>query len=275
MTDEMSHYLSGKKLYGDDFSQAEIEKWFSDESEGYSSLGAKNTATYSYAYHQLNKFHAFRFLDSRCFDLALGLGSAYGCEFDPIAHAIKRIIIIDPSCEFSTDHGILGVPDVPTSYLKPKSNGDIDFPSCHFDLITSLGVMHHIPNVSHVLNECYRCIKPNGVMLLHEPVTSMGDWRHPRVGLTKRERGIPRDILDQIISDAGFAVVRRAYCNFPVVPKIVGRFGVSAYNNRCLTTIDACLSGMFSWNMKYHRTTFFSKLAPAGIFYILTKLAPI
>lgn len=268
MIDEFTRYLSGEKLYGDDFSPEEIYKWYADEAEGYAGLGAKDAARYSYGYHQLNQVHAFRCVRKRHFDKALGIGSAYGDEFKPIARSIQHITILDPSDAFSNTNEILGVP---CAYKKPSPNGDISFESNYFDLITSLGVMHHIPNVSHVLNECYRCLNKNGVMLLREPITSMGDWRRPRAGLTKRERGIPLHLLDRIIKDAGFVVMRRSLCIYPPLPKMANKLGISTYNNVILTIADALISRAFSWNIKYHRTKFFEKLAPASAYYVLTK----
>ena len=268
MIDEFARYLSGDKLYGDDFTQEEIDEWFADEAEGYAGLGAKDKARYSYVYHQLNQVHAFRFLKKRRFDKALGIGSAYGDEFRPIARNIRQITILDPSDAFAGVKDILGVP---CAFEKPNPNGDLAFEGNSFDLITSLGVMHHIPNVTHVLNECYRCLNKNGIMLLREPITSMGDWRKPRIGLTKHERGIPLQLLDRIIEHAGFAKARRSLCDYPLLPRIASTFGIAAYNSVILTVADALLSQAFSSNIKYHRTKFFEKLAPASVYYVLTK----
>lgn len=269
MTDEFTvSYLSGENLYGDDFTIEEIYKWFADEAEGYANLGAKEKSTYSYGYNQLNKFHAFTFIQAKCFNNALGIGSAYGDEFKPIARNINRIFILDPSDAFSDVKKIL---DTLCEYHKPSVNGDIAFESNYFDLITSLGVMHHIPNVSHVIRECYRCLSKGGIMILREPIYSMGDWREPRTGLTKRERGIPLRILDDMIGSVGFKTVRRSFCNFPLIMKLATKFGVAAYNNVPLTMADALLSHAFSWNIKYHRTRFYEKFAPASVYYVLEK----
>ncbi len=49
MKNDISIYLSGAKLYGDDFTIDEIEEWFADEAEGSANLGAKKetlTATF-------------------------------------------------------------------------------------------------------------------------------------------------------------------------------------------------------------------------------------
>jgi SAM-dependent methyltransferase len=268
MNNEFSRYFSGDRLYGDDFSVEEIHEWFSDEAEGYANIGSKDIAQYSYGYHQLNRYHGFKFLAGRYFDNALGIGSAYGDEFEPIVKQISRLTILEPSDAFTDSKKKLAVP---CSYQKPNPSGDMEFESNCFDLISCLGVLHHIPNVSHVLKECNRCLSKGGMMLLREPITSMGDWRKSRAGLTKRERGIPLHILDQIINKAGFTTMNRRLCNFPVVPKIANKIGVAAYNNIALTVADSLLSQTFSWNVKYHRTNFFKKLAPASAYYVLTK----
>ena len=255
-------------LYGDDFTIEEIKEWFADEAEGYANLGAKVKEKYSYGYHKLNEFHAFRYLKERRFNNVLGIGSAYGDEFKPIANSVQKITILDPSDAFSDVKEIFGIS---CTYQKPNLNGNIEFKSNYFDLITSLGVMHHIPNVSHVLKECYRCLDRNGVMLLREPITSMGDWRKPRIGLTKHERGIPLRLLDQILRNSGFTKLRKSLCIFPVIPKVASKFGVTTYNSMPIVVVDALLSRAFSWNIKYHRTRFFEKLSPASVYYVLTK----
>lgn len=273
MTDEYTRYLSGEKLYGDDFTIEEIREWFADEGEGYANqrypnLGAEDNGRYWYYYHQLNQLSAFRFLRGKRFDNALMIGSAYCGEFKPIARNIGKITILNPSDAFSDVKGILGIP---CEYQKANSNGDLAFESNYFDLITSLGVMHHIPNVRHVLTECYRCLSVNGIMLLREPITSMGDWRKPRAGLTRRERGIPLQLLDEIVENAGFKTIRRSLFYFPLIPKVANKFGIAAYNNVALTMADALLSQAFSWNIKYHRTRFFEYCAPKWAYYVLKK----
>jgi len=197
------------------------------------------------------------------------------CYFRPkitvVSSRIKdldSIIIMDPSSAFNTRREIFGVP---CKYSKPSPSGQIPFSADSFDLIMSLGVLHHIPNVSYVISECYRCLSESGVMLVREPIVSMGDWRYPRPGLTKRERGIPIKVFDSIISNIGFNVQHKSLCVFPLIPKLANKFGIHAYNNRILTLIDAFLSKLFSWNTKYHRTSYVEKIGPASVFYVLSK----
>src|SRR5438132_1463508 len=96
----LNQYLSGKKLWGDDFNLREIAAWYEDEKDGYANLGAKEKVRYRYAYHALNKRHGYRYLPNRQFNNVLGFGSAYGDEFLPILPRIRSLTITDPSESF-------------------------------------------------------------------------------------------------------------------------------------------------------------------------------
>tara|TARA_R110002096_G_scaffold418286_2_gene622282 strand:+ start:807 stop:1616 length:810 start_codon:yes stop_codon:yes gene_type:complete len=268
MSENMSKYFLGKELYGDEFSLEEIEDWYEDEAEGYANLGASDKAKYKYIYDELNKWHGFKYILKKNFNEVLGVGSAYGHEFEPIINRIDKITILDPSESFSNATEILGSP---CKYVKPNADGNMPFDDYQFDLITSLGVMHHIPNVSHVMSECYRCLNKGGVMLLREPIISMGDWTKPRKGLTRRERGIPINIIGRIVRDIGFDIKHESLCFFPLVMMLSNKVGVAAYDNYIVTMADALLSRVFSWNIKYHRTKFHEKFAPTSIYYVLEK----
>ena len=263
-----SIYLQGKKLFGDDFAIAKIEEWFEDEKEGYAELGAKTMKKYKYVYHELNAYHGFRHLKQIRIKKALGLGSAYGDEFFPIVDKISDLTILDPSDSFSDVKEIKGVS---SRYVKPNVTGDMPFESGQFDLITSFGVLHHIPNVSHVLKESYRCLSKGGTMLIREPIISMGDWSKPRVGLTKRERGIPLNIFKQIIIDSGFGIEKFSTCIFPAIPILLNKLSLSAYNSKLATRIDSLLCKLFFKNYRYHATKATEKLRPVAAFFVLTK----
>lgn len=158
----MNKYLNGDKLFGDDFNISQILEWYKDEEEGYSNLGAKDKDCYTYGYHALNKSHGFDFLSSDNFQNVLGFGSAYGDEFTPILNQIQQITILEPSDVFKNT----SIRGIPVKYVKPSPDGSIPFENNTFDLITCFGVLHHIPNVSKVLSELYRVLKPNGYLLV-------------------------------------------------------------------------------------------------------------
>jgi len=259
--------LRGEALYGDDFDSELIAAWHDDEMEGYSLLGAGNAASYRYVYHALNTRHGFRHLPAGGFESVLGFGSAYGEEFAPLAGRIARLTIVDPSDAFPSTrvHGI------PTEYVKPAEDGTLPFPDASFDLVTCLGVLHHIPNVTYVVGELARCLSPAGHFLIREPVVSLGDWREPRRGLTRRERGIPLWILRRIHEAAGLSVVHEALCMFPLVPRFWRLFGRAAYNAPTAAALDDCLARLFAWNLRYHRVRPWEKLCPTNVFSVLQK----
>lgn len=108
-------------------------------------------------------------------------------------------------------------------------------------------------------------------MLVREPITSMGDWRRPRIGMTKRERGIPVKVFHEIIAKTRFRIRHRTFCVFPVVTKLASKAGVAAFNSRVLTTLDSMTSFAFSWNDRYHRTRWFQKFGPQSACFVLEK----
>jgi len=264
---DLDLYFAGDKLYGDDFSLSQIREWYDDEKEAYANLGAKDAVHYTYVYHALNALHGFKYLPVNSFSHALGLGSAYGDEFAPLADRVKRVTILEPSDAFNSEV----VHDIPARYIKPAVDGTLPFPDQTFDLITCLGVLHHIPNITYVVHELYRCLRPGGFALVREPMISMGDWRYPRYGLTKRERGIPLALFRALLEEAGFRVVNESLCVFPLMPKLWQITGKAAYNSRLATLIDKYLSRMFAWNLQYHATSFPKKLRPTSVYYVLTR----
>ncbi len=115
----MDEYLSGRRLYGDDFSADQISAWYVDEVEGYASLGSADSSQYRYVYHALNWYHAFRFKGLPECTKVLGFGSAYGDELLPILGSTNELTIIDPSDAFYSEkvHG------VSCRYIKPVPSG--------------------------------------------------------------------------------------------------------------------------------------------------------
>ncbi|MGE0803769.1 MAG: class I SAM-dependent methyltransferase [Lautropia sp.] len=269
-TESLDRYFAGQALYGDDFDGARIAAWYEDEREGYADLGARNAQTYRYAAHELNRRHVFRHLPPRRFANVLGVGSAYGDEFVPIADRIDALTIVDPSAAFArpTVHGI------PARYVKPEPSGNLPFDSATFDLITCFGVLHHIPNVSKSVNEMARVLRPGGRLALREPIVSMGDWRTPRPGLTRRERGIPLHILRSIVSAAGLTVRHQSVCTFPLTVAVYARLRRDLFNSPLGTRLDDWLSRAFRWNGHYHATSAWQRIRPAVGVLILEKPQP-
>ena len=203
-------YFSGQRLWGDDFADEAIKEWFEAEREGYALIGSDGhvAGQGSYGHHLVNTRYGFRFLPGGRIGTVLGIGSTFGHEFQPIADRIDDLTIVEPSSLRETH-----VNGVPIRYVEPASSGDLPFDDRSFDLVTGFGVLHHIPNVSHVIAEVGRVTKRGGWFLSREPIISLGDWGRPRRGLTKNERGIPRHLYLKALQDAGFEVVSASPCS--------------------------------------------------------------
>lgn len=263
----ISDYLSGRRLYGDDFSEDAIQAWFEDEKEGFADLGAKNQTSYCYEYHGLNLLHGFRYLPTKTYRHTLSVGGAYGEELRPFLRNIQTITILEPSGAFVTE----SLDGVPVKYAKPHPSGIMPFKDETFDLATCFGCLHHIPNVGNVLRELYRCIKAGGFALIREPIISMGDWRRPRRGLTKHERGIPLPVFRTLIANAGFSIEKESLCGFPLTSRLGGILEAHFYNSRMTVRIDRFFARMFVWNYRYHPISFFQKFTPTVAAYVLKK----
>ena len=264
---DIDSFLRGERLYGDDMSEAEIVAWYADESEGYANLGASDSEGYRYVYHALNWWHAYRKIIIESGARVMGFGSAYGEELLPVLGLTRELTIIDPSDAFVRD----SVHGVPCTYVKPQVSGELPFDTGTFDLITVFGVLHHVPNVTTVVRELARVVRPQGLFLLREPIVSMGDWRQPRSGLTRHERGIPLVLLRRIVEDAGFTIESQQLCVFPPLNRIMGWLGIATYNSRLLTVLDAWLSKLFSWKVCYHAVNSWQKIRPSSVFLVLRR----
>ncbi|RIA08215.1 methyltransferase family protein [Flavobacteriaceae bacterium MAR_2010_72] len=270
----MEDYFKGEKLYGDDFSLDKITEWYKEEEEGYSKLESRELELLDkgiYLYENINRIHGFKYLNkNKTYKNVLGIGSATGHEFLPIIDKIENLYILEPSDKLQGQK----IKDKRINYVKPEINGDLVFEDNFFDLVTSFGVLHHIPNASHVIKEINRVMNNNGVFLLREPIVSMGDWRQPRYGLTKNERGLPLQFLEKSINDLSFKIIRKNYCF--TMSSFFSRFTQNIlskpiYAYKAYVIFDKYLSYMLKWNVKYHTENKFKRLYPQSVFLVLEK----
>ena len=265
--DDINRYFSGKELYGDNFSNDEIARWYADEAEAYAQLGSMERQSYQYSYHEWNQQHGYRYLDDgNIIDHVMAFGSAYGDELKPIVERVNRITMIDSSDAFHTTE----ISGKPVRYVKPTVEGNLSLDTGSVDLVTCFGVLHHIPNVTNVLKEIARTLKPGAKMLLREPIVSMGDWRLPRAGLTKRERGIPLHLLKSACVNANLSIDHATLCGFSLTPKISSVLRLDPYNSKLITKLDRLACKVMARNVRYHSTTLLGRIRPTCVFLVLT-----
>ena len=273
-TERVRRALAGLELYGDNFDQSEIDLWFEDEREGYYNLygagseGHKGqTSEDVYEYQALAERHSLRWLPQGTFRHALGIGSAHGAELAPILGRSLQVTVLEPSAAFASK----SIDGKPVTYLHPSATGIMPFEDESFDLIVCFSVLHHIPNVSTVIREMYRVLNPGGIALLREPTCSMGDWRQPRIGLTKRERGIPLSVFRSMIADAKFTVQKESRCSFSVLARLQRFIKKPIWTRPSVVMVDELLCRLPIWSRAYHAQSIRQKLRPTAVAFVLKK----
>ena len=264
----LKEYYSGQKLFGDDFSLEEIREWYGlEENACYEVFdqGRKRMPNNDYLHWQ----HGYRWALAGRTNLGkvLGLGSGNGEEFRPLRRWIEHLYIVESAEGYFRN-------DMTTTYAKAQVDGSLDFSAGFFDTSVNIAVLHHIPNVSHVLSEIFRVLKPGGICLVKEPITTLGAWHRPRKGgLCPCERGFPRVLLDEMLQRAGFEIIHKTFFEFPPLRHVRDRGGIDTYNSKFWTGLDRLCCKLTDWNYRYHRVNWFQKFAPSYVFLVLRKPA--
>jgi len=264
--ESLKKYYDGHKLWGDDFGADEIREWYQLEENACFNIydqGRRRMPNNDYLHWQ----NGYRWaLNGRStLGKVLGIGSGNGEEFRPVRKWIEHLYIVESADGYFQN-------DAATTYVKAQVDGSLNFADNFFDTSVNIAVLHHIPNVSHVLRELFRVLKPGGICLVKEPITTLGSLHLPRKnGLCPCERGFPRNLLDTMASQAGFEIVRKNYFEFPPLRHVRDRGGIDTYNSKFWTGLDRLCCKLTDWNYRYHRHGWFQKLAPSYVFLILKK----
>lgn len=259
-------HFDGSSLFGEDLTEDEVVEWFSDEAEAYHTLYA-GKPTYQYEYDELNRIHGFSQVPTQSFSSVLGLGSAFGHELLPLMGHTDSFTIVESSRAYR-EGSPLGDN---VTWLDARPDGHIQTANSVHDLAVCLGVLHHIPNVSSVIQELARVVRPGGYILLREPIISMGDFNKPRAGLTPHERGIPIDLLRLWCRGAGLEIVRETMCFFTPIARLAGHLFARPYNHKSVVYIDRWTSRLSRRLYKYHATSALDRIRPTAVFMVLRR----
>jgi SAM-dependent methyltransferase len=261
--------LRGEDLYGDDFTADQVEQWFRDEAEAYFAMSGETQHPARYGYRELNHQALLRYISTkRRFRHALGFGSGYGTELAPLTDRIERLTIVESSGGYGRDPALV----MPTTVVGAQPSGNLTLGDGTVDLVTCFNVLHHIPNVSHVLGEFARVLSSGGLLLLREPVTTLGgNWgTRQRPGLTIHERGIPPSYLRHQLKAHGFVIDRGTFAIFPPILKL-WKLGPAPYNSRFLTSLDRLLCRVLAPRWRYHAVNRWQKVRPTEIAILATR----
>jgi len=218
----------------------------------------------NYGYGELNRQSLLRHIPAtRRFRSALGFGSGYGTELVPLVGRIDRLTLVEAGEGYGLDPALT----MPTTVLAARARGDLPLCDGAVDLVTCFGVLMYIPNVSHVLDEFARVLEPGGVLLLREPVTSLGGaWGRPLAGsqLSPRARGVPCAYFREQLPARGFAIEHETLIGFPPIVALWSH-GVVPYRSRIATSLDLVICRLLAPRLRYHAVTRWQKIRPTGI----------
>ncbi len=153
-----------------------------------------------------------------------------------------------------------------------QESGVLAVESMSVDLVVALSVLRHIPNVSFVLSEFARVLRPGGFAVVREPCSSMGDRSAPR-SATPNERGIP---MRWLLNAAGRAGLEPARPPLPILvyalSLTIRRMGLGwMLNTTAYYWTDVAISWTSKFNDDYFRNSLWKKFAPSAYFYVLSK----
>lgn len=261
------NYSTGQTLYGNDFNEEQIIQWFKEEEEAYAKLEGEKVTFDSFTYNNLDVLFGFSRLPDQKFDKVMGLGASWGYEFLPIIEKINHLDIFESSEITVSDQ--LG--SLKPCYYKSNISGRIDKPDNYYDLITCFCVLHHIPNVSFVISELLRVLKPGGYLLIREPIHSMGDWNTNRPFLTKNERGIHYQLLRNWINENNGKIVKESFHFFmySFLKRLLKNHPF--LNSKFYLKLDTFLSRIFLFNFKYDPQNKIQRIAPQLVYYVIRK----
>jgi hypothetical protein len=120
-----------------------------------------------------------------------------------------------------------------------------------------------------------RVLDTNGCLLLREPIISMGDWRKPRRGLTKNERGIPITFFEKELEKYSIEIISKDFCfsGTPLIQRLFRPFAQKpVFSYRAYVLFDKYLSKLLRKNVKYHAINKFQKVSPQSIYYVIRKI---
>ncbi len=263
--------LLGRRLFGEGLDDAGLAAWFADERNGYFGIvgDGSNRDDAMRGTGACNQRHIFRHLPPGRFSCCLALGAANGREYAGLAERVDHFVAIEPGRAF-WHRTIAGVP---ADYRTPTLRGKIDLPDGACDLAGSFGVLHHIPNVSEVLAELARVLAPGAPLMIREPIISLGDFRQPRLGLTRNERGIPHAVMDAMLQDAGFRIDAKSFIRFPLLHPVARSLGMDApWESKAFVGLDTVLSQLMAWNIRYWRPQLWQKIAPTMAYWLAVKV---
>jgi len=98
------------------------------------------------------------------------------------------------------------------SFHVADAAGTLPFPEAHFNAITCIDAINHLPDRPHVLAEWFRVLKPGGRLLFTDPITITGPLTNEEIAI-RSSIGfflfVPVDYDQRVLEECGFKILLR------------------------------------------------------------------
>jgi SAM-dependent methyltransferase len=257
---------------GDDFDAARIEAWFAEEAAHHDRFIGGRAERYWSIYEYFNRRYAFdRHLGLTGSTRLLSFGCAEGLDLERL---YRRQPFELYGVEASATLMAAFRERLPGARIvRARSSGDLDFPSDFFHYVTVLGVLHHVPNVTHVVSELVRVLRPGGKIVIREPTSGMRSRPGAASpGLSPNERGIPVAFLADRLERSGAEVLEVSSCYYGPLMRLLRAVPPLAHVPGLVYALDRVLCRLPRPEAPYWRTRLRDRLAPSAAYLVASKL---
>jgi SAM-dependent methyltransferase len=263
----------GEELFGDSFDLDAVQQWHEMERNAFAEYLSENQAAEdAFPFYIARLERALRKHCAPTVRDALILGPGEGREAQTLLRIFPnvRLTLVEPSPELRR-HLAIAFPTA--SIIAPSCIGRLPQQALSCDIAICMGVLHHIPNVSFVISEIGRVLRPPGFFYIREPCSAMGLWGRKRDSLTPNERGIARIWMVTTLKNCGFDLVKTpAPMGFDKLLKLV-TLGLPKrlLGTKAFIAVDAAASTLLRLNDHYYRDSILKKIGPSSYEYLCRK----
>jgi ubiquinone/menaquinone biosynthesis C-methylase UbiE len=257
-------------LYGDDFDQSAITKWYKEEANYHNQFVGGRALTYPWCYEIPNYYYVLkRYFHPNKDSNVLDFGCAEGLSLKRLS---SRLNFNYYGADISEELLSVAKQNFPQGkFYTIDSNGLLPFEDNSFDYIIVWGVLHHIPHVTKTLSEIARVLKSEGMLILREPITSMKRNSNSK-GTSPNERGISIAYFKQAMQKLNLKIISIRPCYFAPFSLIYQK--ISSKNKlfwEVYRHFDNLFCRLFSWNIHYSAHYLWHKIAPGSTYVVAIK----